>query len=168
MIRSRYYEAGLLKNAPADFPSAPINTRGYPDTWFILQIYLEDCTGCALRIEACPAHSPLQPDTKALNIVDKLPILERERVNIACFERLPVNDRGRVDVLQRARRAVPAAAVRVSRCLCRLRRDALPAAAEPAVRRPAAGRQRNRLLVDLRRQPVNYIELIEAYSLAHR
>ena len=39
--------------------------------------------------------------------------------------------------------------------LRRLRRDAIPEAAEPAVRRPAAGRQRHRLLLDLRRQPAD-------------
>ncbi|WP_052364977.1 pyruvate:ferredoxin (flavodoxin) oxidoreductase [Halotalea alkalilenta] len=97
VIRSRYYEAGRLEGAPADFPSEPINTRGYPDTRFSLQIYVEDCTGCGLCVEACPATSPIEPDTKALNIVDKAPILQRERERIRFFETLPVNDRARVD-----------------------------------------------------------------------
>ena len=48
------------------------------------------------------------------------------------------------------------AAVRVLRRLRRLRRDALPQAAHPALRRPAADRQRHRLLVDLRRQPAHH------------
>jgi pyruvate-ferredoxin/flavodoxin oxidoreductase len=47
-------------------------------------------------------------------------------------------------------------AVRVLRRLCRLRRDALPQAPEPAVRRPPARRERHRLLVDLRRQPAHH------------
>ena len=51
--------------------------------------------------------------------------------------------------------AVPAAAVRVFGRLCRLRRDALLQAADPALRRPAADRQRHRLLVNLRRQPAD-------------
>ena len=97
VIRSRYYTDDALAGAPARFPSAPINTRGYPDTRFTLQVYLEDCTGCGLCVEACPAHSPVEPDTRAINMVDKQPILERERENIAFFETLPVNDRARVD-----------------------------------------------------------------------
>ena len=54
---------------------------------------------------------------------------------------------------QRARRAVPRTAVRLFRCLRRLRRDALPEAAVAVVRRSAADRQCHRLFVDLRRQP---------------
>jgi ferredoxin len=54
-----------------------------------------------------------------------------------------------------AARAVPAAAVRVLRRVFRLRRDPLRQAAVAAVRRPAAGGQRHRLLLDLRRQPAD-------------
>ncbi|WP_206614200.1 pyruvate:ferredoxin (flavodoxin) oxidoreductase [Paenirhodobacter populi] len=97
VIRSKYYNADRLAGAPEGFAHAPINTRGYPDTEFTLQIYVEDCTGCGLCVETCPAWSPIEPDTKALNIVEKLPILKQERENIAFFEKLPVNDRARVD-----------------------------------------------------------------------
>jgi len=97
VIRSRYYNEQKLVGSPQDFPSAPINTRGYPDTRFTLQIYLEDCTGCGLCVEACPVHSPVEPGTKAINMVEKLPILAREREHIRFFEALPVNDRARVD-----------------------------------------------------------------------
>ena len=55
----------------------------------------------------------------------------------------------------RARHAVPRAAVRVLRRLRGLRRDAVHQAAVAAVRRPADGRQRDRLLVDLRRKPAD-------------
>ena len=46
-----------------------------------------------------------------------------------------------------------AAAVRVLRRVCGLRRDAVHQAGNPTVRRPHGGGQRDRLLVDLRRQP---------------
>jgi len=97
VIRARYYHEDRLSNAPEGFASAPINARGYPEARFSLQIYLEDCTGCGLCVEACPAICPTDPQVKALNIVDKLPILERERSNIRFFETLPVNDRSLVD-----------------------------------------------------------------------
>ncbi len=97
VIRARYFHEDRLAGAPESFPSAPVNARGYPEARFSLQIYVEDCTGCGLCVEACPAYSAVEPETKALNIVDKLPVLELERGNIRFFESLPVNDRARVD-----------------------------------------------------------------------
>jgi pyruvate-ferredoxin/flavodoxin oxidoreductase len=97
VIRAKYYDAGRLEGAPENFKSAPINVRGFPDVRFTLQFYMEDCTGCGLCTEACPAHSAIEPDTKAINLRDKIPLVEPERANVAFFETLPVNDRARVD-----------------------------------------------------------------------
>src|SRR5579871_625325 len=97
VIRARYYDQSRLDGAPRSFKSAPVNARGYPDVRFSLQFYVEDCTGCGLCVESCPACSPLEPGVKAINLVPKGPLLEAERANIAFFERLPVNDRARVD-----------------------------------------------------------------------
>jgi len=97
VIRAKYYDESRLESAPQAFKSAPVNARGYPDVRFSLQFYVEDCTGCGLCIEACPAHSPVDPGIKAINLEPKVPLVEAERTNIAFFERLPVNDRARVD-----------------------------------------------------------------------
>ncbi|MDB5362115.1 MAG: pyruvate synthase [Rhodospirillales bacterium] len=97
VIRAKYYDEPKLAGAPDGFKSAPVNARGYPEARFSLQFYVEDCTGCGLCVEACPATSPREPDVKAINMVAKLPILERERAGIAFFETLPVNDRAQVD-----------------------------------------------------------------------
>ena len=97
VIRARYYHEDALAAAPASFKSAPVNARGYPDARFSLQFYIEDCTGCGLCIEACPAVSPRKPGVKAINLADKEPLIATERVNISFFEKLPVNDRARID-----------------------------------------------------------------------
>jgi pyruvate-ferredoxin/flavodoxin oxidoreductase len=97
VIRAKYYDEGQLEGAPKTFKSAPINVRGFPAVRYSLQFYIEDCTGCGLCTEACPAHSPVQPELKAINLCDKLPLVEGERQNVGFFERLPVNDRARVD-----------------------------------------------------------------------
>ena len=97
VIRAKYYDESRLEGAPRSFRSAPINVRGFPEVRFTLQIHIEDCTGCGLCTEACPAHSVLQPETKAINLRDKLPLLEAERDNVAFFDTLPVNDRARVN-----------------------------------------------------------------------
>jgi pyruvate-ferredoxin/flavodoxin oxidoreductase len=97
VIRAKYYHEAELDRAPAGFRSAPINVRGFPDVRFSLQFYVEDCTGCGLCVGVCPAHSLTEPGSKAINLVTKLPLIEAERDNITYFERLPVNDRARVD-----------------------------------------------------------------------
>jgi pyruvate-ferredoxin/flavodoxin oxidoreductase len=97
VIRSRYCHEEALANAPASFKSASVNARGYPEAYFTLQFYIEDCTGCGLCIEACPAVSPREPGVKAINLAEKEPLVAEERTNIAFFETLPVNDRARVD-----------------------------------------------------------------------
>lgn len=97
VIRAKYYDTERAESAPAGFKSAPVNARGYPDVDFTLQFYIEDCTGCGLCVEACPAHSPSDPGVKAINLEPKAELVEKERENIAFFETLPVNDRARVD-----------------------------------------------------------------------
>ena len=73
------------------------SSRGNPDVRFSLEVYVEDCTGCGVCVEVCPAHSPRDPGVKAINLAAKAPLLERSRESIAFFERLPANDRSRVD-----------------------------------------------------------------------
>lgn len=97
VIRSRFYNESKLAGAPDTFKSAPINARGFPETRFTLQFYVEDCTGCGLCIEACPSHSPTEPEKRAINLAAKAPLLATERLDIAFFETLPVNDRSRVN-----------------------------------------------------------------------
>jgi pyruvate-ferredoxin/flavodoxin oxidoreductase len=97
VIRARYYHEEKLGGAPASFKSAPVNARGYPEARFTLQFYVEDCTGCGLCVEACPAVSPREAGVKAINMADKSPLIDAERRNIGFFETLPVNDRARVD-----------------------------------------------------------------------
>ncbi|MFM8484916.1 MAG: 4Fe-4S binding protein, partial [Bacteroidota bacterium] len=79
------------------FQSAPINARGFPETRYTLQVYLEDCTGCNLCVEACPAHDPADNNRKAINLTRKAPLLEEGRANIRYFETIPVNDRAEID-----------------------------------------------------------------------
>ncbi len=97
VIRSRYYDESTVDGAPAGFRSAPLEARGLPDTRYTLQVYVEDCTGCGLCVEACPMPAPADPGRKAINLAEREPIVAAERENIAFFESIPVNDRSRVD-----------------------------------------------------------------------
>ncbi len=97
VIRSRYYDHFRLEGAPDGFPSVPLEAVGLPDTRYTLQVYVEDCTGCELCVQACPVVAPGDPGRKAINLAPREPLVASERDNIAFFETLPASDRSRVD-----------------------------------------------------------------------
>lgn len=97
VIRSKYFHEGYLDGAPTSFKSAPINARGYPETKFSLEVYLEDCTGCTLCVEVCPVSDPADRKKKAINMAAKAPILEESRANLEFFEQVPLNEREKVN-----------------------------------------------------------------------
>ncbi|MEJ2602805.1 MAG: pyruvate:ferredoxin (flavodoxin) oxidoreductase [Gammaproteobacteria bacterium] len=97
VIRAKFFDTAELGRAPADFPSAPVSARGFPDTRYTLQIYAEDCTGCALCVDACPARNLEKPAERAINMHRKPGDLAPIRDRLAWFEQLPEVDRGHVD-----------------------------------------------------------------------
>ncbi|GAB4302647.1 MAG: pyruvate:ferredoxin (flavodoxin) oxidoreductase [Thiohalomonadaceae bacterium] len=97
VIRARFYHEDVLQQAPASFESAPVTARGFPETRYTLQIYLEDCTGCGLCVEACPAFDPNDQSRKAINMTAKAPLLADGRRNVEFFDTIPVNRRSTVN-----------------------------------------------------------------------
>ncbi|CAN5659573.1 pyruvate:ferredoxin (flavodoxin) oxidoreductase [soil metagenome] len=97
VIRSKFYDESQLTGAPEEFASAPLDAVGLPNARYSLQVYVEDCTGCGLCVEACPVVIPGVGVTKAINLAPAEPRLAVERENISFFETLPTNDRSRVD-----------------------------------------------------------------------
>jgi pyruvate-ferredoxin/flavodoxin oxidoreductase len=101
-IRAKFYHEDLFKDAPEGTKAAPITARGFPNTNYTLQVYPEDCTGCGLCVQSCPVRSPDEMDEsgqpiRAINMVDKAPIFEREKKALEWYEKIPLNDRARVD-----------------------------------------------------------------------
>ena len=90
VIRSKLFNQDKLDGAPDGFASAPLNAVGLPDTRYSLQVYVEDCTGCGLCVNACPVVAPDDPGTKAINLGLREPLVAAERENISFFETLPV------------------------------------------------------------------------------
>jgi pyruvate-ferredoxin/flavodoxin oxidoreductase len=97
VIRSKFFDQAQLDGAPSGFPSMPLTARGVPDSRYALAVYLEDCTGCGLCVDVCPVDVPGHPPRKAINLAPREPLLEAGRAAIDFFEKLPVNDRSRVD-----------------------------------------------------------------------
>ncbi|MFW5845773.1 MAG: 4Fe-4S dicluster domain-containing protein, partial [Planctomycetota bacterium] len=98
VIRVKQYHKDQEAGAPAGFTGAPLTGKNVdPDVRYTLQVYAEDCTGCALCVEACPAKDKEQVGRKAINMephtTADVPAL-RERLSF--FEQLPWNDRQEV------------------------------------------------------------------------
>jgi len=96
-IRAKFYDKSELEGAPASFRSADTQARGFPDVGYTIQVYADDCTGCELCAEACPEIDPKDPTRKALNMMPKSKHYDEEVENLKHFEKIPYNDRSKVD-----------------------------------------------------------------------
>lgn len=55
-IRAKVYEEKYLENAPSDFKSTKFKSKDYGDGMiYSLQVAVEDCTGCGICVDVCPA-----------------------------------------------------------------------------------------------------------------
>jgi pyruvate-ferredoxin/flavodoxin oxidoreductase len=98
VIREKVYEPSYLKNAPAAFLSTEARWKEFPEMKYSLVVSPEDCTGCQLCIEACPAKDKKQVGRKAINMVEQPPIRERETLNWEFFLSLPEVDRTKINI----------------------------------------------------------------------
>ena len=93
-IRMKAYDEKLLKGAPETFKSMPIRGEDFQaGTLFTVQVAVEDCTGCACCVEACPARNKKNINRKALNMIAQPPVRFTERDNFKFFMNLPEYDR---------------------------------------------------------------------------
>jgi len=88
-IRAKVCSASDLAEAPAGFKSMPAKWREFPDKLYTIQVAVEDCTGCRLCVEVCPAKDKSNVSRKALNMRPQLPLRDSERVNWDYFLTLP-------------------------------------------------------------------------------
>ncbi len=79
VIRMKIYDPQYLEDAPEGFRSADANGRDFKGKKFTIQVAAEDCTGCGLCVQTCPAKDKENPERKAINMTPQPPIRERER-----------------------------------------------------------------------------------------
>ncbi len=93
VIRQKVYEPALLDGAPESFKSLDAKFKELPGLKFTIQVAPEDCTGCALCVEACPVKDKSNVSRKAINMADQPPLRHQESVNWEFFLGLPETDR---------------------------------------------------------------------------
>ncbi|NPV65632.1 MAG: pyruvate:ferredoxin (flavodoxin) oxidoreductase [Anaerolineae bacterium] len=95
-IRTKVYDASYANgNAPKTFKSVDATGRQFAGMKFTVQVAPEDCTGCSLCVEACPAFEKVngvKTDKKAINMAPQAPLREAEAENFAYFLSIPDTD----------------------------------------------------------------------------
>ncbi|MEH2059054.1 MAG: pyruvate:ferredoxin (flavodoxin) oxidoreductase [Nostoc sp.] len=92
-IRAKAYQGDELVNAPATFKSTSAKDKDFANQKFTIQVAPEDCTGCTICVNICPAKNKSEPLRKAINMAQQLPLREQERKNWDFFLSLPNPDR---------------------------------------------------------------------------
>ncbi|MDP7636897.1 MAG: pyruvate:ferredoxin (flavodoxin) oxidoreductase, partial [Phycisphaerae bacterium] len=84
-IRCKIYDADTLASAPETFKSVDAKGKDYAEKKWTIQVAPEDCTGCGLCVEACPAKNKEVEGKKAINMEVQAPLRATERDNYAFF-----------------------------------------------------------------------------------
>lgn len=92
-IRAKAYQPAELVNAPGTFKSTGAKDKDFANQKFTIQVAPEDCTGCTICVNICPAKDKSEPSRKAINMAQQLPLQEQERKNWDFFLSLPNPDR---------------------------------------------------------------------------
>jgi pyruvate-ferredoxin/flavodoxin oxidoreductase len=92
-IRAKFYPAEALAGAPDGFHSTDFRSKDYPDKKYTIQVAPEDCTGCQLCAQVCPAKDKSNPRRKALMMEPQAPLVDTEKANFDFFLKIPAPDR---------------------------------------------------------------------------
>jgi len=92
-IRAKVYDAGDLAGAPSTFKSTPYKGLDHKGKTYTIQVAPEDCTGCNLCVNVCPAKDRTNPKHKAIDMHPQAPLREPERANYDFFLNIPEIDR---------------------------------------------------------------------------
>ncbi|WP_456448002.1 pyruvate:ferredoxin (flavodoxin) oxidoreductase [Thiolapillus sp.] len=95
-IRSKVFTEDALKDAPEGFLYRPMKGKDVAGLYVAYQVAPDDCTGCSLCADVCPARDKSNASHKSLDMVPKEEIIEQDRINWAFFEKLPEYDREKI------------------------------------------------------------------------
>jgi pyruvate-ferredoxin/flavodoxin oxidoreductase len=100
VIRAKIFQPEAASEAPPGFKSAKPRWREFEHLRYILQVAPEDCTGCTLCVQVCPAKSKSEVKHKAINMEPQAPLRQQEAANWDFFLSLPEASRKTLHVGQ--------------------------------------------------------------------
>ncbi|WP_350313253.1 pyruvate:ferredoxin (flavodoxin) oxidoreductase [Dickeya fangzhongdai] len=96
-IRAKVVPADAMADAPASLQSLDVKARDMRGQKYVLQVAPEDCTGCNLCVEVCPAKDRQNPEIKAINMESRLDHVATEKTHYDFFLKLPEIDRSKLE-----------------------------------------------------------------------
>jgi pyruvate-ferredoxin/flavodoxin oxidoreductase len=97
-IRLKAYPQNLVDKAPKTFKHAQARGKEFEGMVMTVQVAPEDCTGCGVCVEVCPAKNKKETKLKAINLAFQPPLRETERDCYSFFLSLPEIDRRKVKI----------------------------------------------------------------------
>ncbi len=97
-ILMKVYEPIAADHAPEGFKHKEWRDRDNPGQWMTIQVAPDDCTGCGVCVDVCPAKSKEIVKHKAIDMEPKEPHLETERAAFEFFQTIAHPDRRDVKV----------------------------------------------------------------------
>jgi pyruvate-ferredoxin/flavodoxin oxidoreductase len=98
VIRIKVYDDNHLQNAPSTFKSTEARDKEWHGLNYTIQVAPEDCTGCGICVDICPAKNKSETRLKAINMMPQPPLRYAERDNWEFFLNIPELDRRNIKV----------------------------------------------------------------------
>ncbi|QQS48596.1 MAG: pyruvate:ferredoxin (flavodoxin) oxidoreductase [Acidobacteriota bacterium] len=98
VIRIKVYDQKHLAGAPPTFKSCDAKDREWQGMKYTIQVAPEDCTGCAICVDVCPAKNKSETRLKAINMEPQPPLRATERENWNYYLTIPEMDRRLIKV----------------------------------------------------------------------
>jgi pyruvate-ferredoxin/flavodoxin oxidoreductase len=93
VIRMKAFAPDALPEAPTTFASKPFRSRELENHRLTIQVSPDDCTGCGICVDVCPAKDKTEVRRKAINMRPVAEHADRERGNWEYFLTVPELDR---------------------------------------------------------------------------
>ena len=96
VIRIKVYDSRELESAPATFKATEARDKEWQGKKYTIQVAPEDCTGCGICVDICPAKNKSETRLKAINMEPQPPLRAPETENWKFFLKLPELDRRQI------------------------------------------------------------------------